>query len=105
MCVHLSGKHPPKLEAPDIGHHAFHILDDIRERTLVLFSLSKREQFARVLNGLIEPGKRLHYALEFSALLAEVLSTLGVRPNVARFELSIDLFETLALFLVVKGTP
>jgi hypothetical protein len=83
----------------------FHILGDVCERALVFLALSKREQLRRVLNCLLEPRERLHYAFELGALLAEILSTLGVRPNVARFEFSVDLLEALALFVVVKGTP
>jgi hypothetical protein len=52
-----------------------------------------------------QPVELANDALERRAFLAEILRALRIRPDVRRFELPVDLFEALALAVVVKGTP
>jgi len=78
---------------------------DLDETRLVLFGFDQREQFRRVRKSgcdLIEFGDG---RIEPRAFASERLRLGRQVPDRGIAELAIQLFEPLAFFLVLKGTP
>jgi hypothetical protein len=102
--VHLAGEHPPELEPLDFLRDGVDLADEIGQRPSVLLLACELVELGRLAERLLDLAQRADYALELGALAAEILGALGVGPNVRIFELAVDLFETLALRVEVKGT-
>jgi hypothetical protein len=102
--VHLAGEHAPELEPLDFLRYALDLSGEIGQRPSILFLARELVELGRLAKRLVDPVQRADYALELRALAAEILGALGVGPDVRIFELAVDLFETLALRVEVKGT-
>jgi hypothetical protein len=103
--VHLATKHASELELAHLGfQHAGVALDLVRGGfvTLELGELEQLRGIAQSAAGAIELFELRGQA---RALPAELLRSLGCRPDGRILELTIDLFETLSLAIVLKETP
>jgi hypothetical protein len=61
-------------------------------------------QLAGLVQGLRNAVQRGDDGLELGALAAQILGALGIRPDAGVLELAVDLFEALALRVIVKDT-
>jgi hypothetical protein len=102
--VHLAREHAPELEPRDLGSDSVYLADQVGEQRRVVFLAREPVQLLSLAERLVDAAQRADDALELRALAAEVLRALGVRPDIRIFELAVDLFETLALRVEVKGT-
>jgi len=61
-------------------------------------------QLRSLAERLVDAAQRADDGFELGALAPQALRALGIAPDVRILELAVDLFETLALRLEVKGT-
>ena len=102
--VHLAGEHPPKFEPRDLGSDAVHLADQVGEQRRIVFLARERLQLRGLAERLVDAAQRTDDGFELGALAPQVLRALGVAPDLRILELAVDLFETLALRVEVKGT-
>jgi hypothetical protein len=105
VSIHLPGEHAAKLELPEIARHALHLGGHVAERAVVLLVPRQSVQLRRLAQTFADSVERGDDAFERSALPAETLRARGIRPYVRILELTVDFFEAVTLFLIVKGTP
>jgi hypothetical protein len=80
------------------------LADQVREQRGVVFLARERVQLRSLAERLVDLAQRADDGLELGAFPAQRLRALGVGPYVGILELAVDLFETLALRVEVKGT-
>jgi hypothetical protein len=102
--VHLAREHAPELEDLDRLGLALDQIDDVLEGARVLFLGGQLVQLAGLVERLLDAVQRSDDSFELGALAAQGLRALGVRPDGRVLELAVDLFEPLALRVIVKDT-
>jgi len=78
---------------------------DVRERALILLLGRELVQLRGLTERPVDAAERAYDDFERRALAPEVLCALGIRPDVRILELAVYFLETLALRVIVKGTP
>jgi hypothetical protein len=104
VCVHLAREHAAELENLDFLREALHLLDEVGERALVVFLARELVQLCSFVERLLDSAQRADDGLELGALAAQGLRPLLLGPDRRILELAVDLFEALALDVIVKDT-
>jgi hypothetical protein len=79
-------------------------IDDVLESALVLLFDGELVELACLVERLLDAVQRRDDGFELGALAAEALRALGSGPDGGILELAVDLFEPLALDVIVKDT-
>jgi hypothetical protein len=103
--VHLATEHSLELEFSDVHFEAFGVLLQVARCAFVVFAFRELEQLARIIDGLGRAVDLLEIRRQARTFFAQLLGTLGLRPDGRLLELAIDLFEPLFLAVVLKETP
>jgi len=103
--VHLARKHALEFELLDLRRQAIDVIRHGECRTVVVLRLGEFEQLVGPAQPFAERADAVDDAIELRAFLAELLSTLGIVPDIRIFELAPYFLEPFALGLVVKDTP
>jgi hypothetical protein len=103
--VHFAGEHARQLELAHALAEAAGIALDFRESGFVLLGLDQLEQFRRVGKAAADAVQLAEGLVEPRALAAERLRLVRRVPDGGVRELAVQLLETLALAVVLKGTP
>jgi len=81
-----------------------HVGFDGNQRRIVVFGRGHLEELGRIAQAGVDRSEALDDGLERFLLPPESLRVLRVVPDVGRFELSLDYFQTRFLRVVVKDT-
>jgi hypothetical protein len=103
--IHLAGKHALEFQRLDLARDSLDIGGNRRDGAFVLLGFGQLQQFVRAAQAIVQAADAVDYLVELRALLAELLGTLGVVPDVRIFKLAANFLETFLLRLVVKDTP
>jgi hypothetical protein len=104
MRVHFARKHAAELEELDLLRHGLDHADDIVDRAGVRFLLRELVELGGLVETLLDAVQGCDDGVELGALEPQVLRTLGSGPDGGILELAVDLFEALALRVIVKDT-
>ena len=103
--IEFTGEHAAKLEAADLGLELSEIAVQFICRVFVVFFDCKFEQLGRIRKARGQPVKRQHHALELCPLLAKLLGSFWVVPDIRVFQFALNLGQALRLAFIVKDTP
>jgi hypothetical protein len=103
--IHLTREHARQFEPAHAFFELRSVADDLGESDFVDFSLDNRKKLSGVRQAAAKPVEFGDRRLESRALSAERLRLVRRVPDCGIRELVIQLFEALALRIVLKGTP
>jgi len=101
----LAGEHAAELEIHQLGFQLFGFGDGFVEGLFVFPFHGQADQHLDVIHALGQGVDGTDYVFQRYALFAQRLCALGFIPYIRLFQLGIDLFQTLFLGVIVKGTP
>ena len=103
--IHLAGKHPaefqsfePLFQFIQVGHHPLH-------GRLVALLFGQLQQAVGIRQTIVQGANGVHHLLELGPFPAQFLGALRFIPYIRVFQLPLDLYQSLALGVVVKDTP
>jgi len=103
--VHLAGKHALKFQLLHLGLHPIEILGDGLYDFRFLFLDCQLQHILRVGEAGMQSVERFYDVFEVGSLTAQGLCFFRIAPDIRIFQFPADLFESVTLFSVVKGTP
>jgi hypothetical protein len=103
--VHLAGEHARELELGDPPLERAGVALKLGEAGLVRVGLDQVEQLARLADAARDAVELVDRVGEASPFPAELLGPVGRVPDAGVLELAVQLFQALALAVVLKGTP
>ncbi|GKR09200.1 hypothetical protein KAM472_04580 [Aeromonas caviae] len=101
----LTGEHATELEIHQLGLQLVRFDHGFVEGLFVFAFDGQADQHLDVIDALGQGIDGADDVLQGDALLAQRLCALGFVPDIRLFQLGIDLFQTLFLGVIVKGTP
>jgi hypothetical protein len=103
--VHLPGKHPRELKLLDAPLDLGDVALDVAKARLIALRLDQVKELAAVAEPTGNDIELRDRPFQPRTLAAEFLGTLRRVPDLRVLELAVYLLESLALAVVLKGTP
>jgi hypothetical protein len=102
--IHFAGKHALKFEFLDLDTQAIDVGLDFLSRSRIGFFRGQIEKFSRIAQAPRQAVQAADDLLEFGALPAKFLSTIGVIPNSGLLKLAFYFLKALVPIVVIKDT-
>jgi hypothetical protein len=103
--IHLAGEHALEFELLDLHGQPVDIARYGFGGAGIVLGFGQLEKLIRAAQAFAERTDAVDDAVKLRALLAELLRTLRIVPDVRVFELAAYFLEPIALGIVVKDTP